>query len=138
MTLSQQSEQANPAEWSVVIPYNLVSPNRVMRMHYRTRAKEAEKVYNLLWCYGRPFVEFDCPVHLHVVREWGKRQRAMDEDNLYGSCKMLIDALKKPKGRSRKGLSIILDDDPSHVSLKVEQRKNDEGLSKVCVQIYPR
>tara|TARA_Y100000114_G_C11579930_1_gene240542 strand:- start:12 stop:167 length:156 start_codon:yes stop_codon:yes gene_type:complete len=50
---------------------------------------------------------------------------------------MLIDALKKPKGRSRRGLSIILDDDPSVVSLKVEQRKNDEGLSKVIVKVFP-
>ena len=138
MTMSsEQSEAQSAAEWSVEIPYNLVSPNRVMRMHYRTRAKEAEKVYNLLWCYGRPFVQFDCPVRVHIVREWGKRQRAMDEDNLYGSCKMLIDALKKPKGRSRRGLSIILDDDPSVVSLKVEQRKNDEGLSKVIVKVFP-
>jgi len=135
---SEQSSEVPPPEWNVEIPYELVSPNRLMRMHYRTRMREHDRVYNLLWTYGRPLAEFKCPVNVHITRLWGKRQRGMDEDNLYGACKILIDALKKPKGRSRKGLSVILDDDPSHVSLKVVQQKDDEGLRRVRVKVYPR
>ena len=131
-------EEQTPAEWNVEIPYELISPNKLMRMHYRVRMKEHDRVMTLLWTYGRPLVEFNCPVHVHITRLWGSRQRAMDEDNLYGACKILIDALKKPKGRSRKGLSVILDDDPSHVSLKVVQQKDDEGLRRVRVKVYPR
>jgi|TARA_R100000084_G_C4618485_1_gene131904 hypothetical protein len=127
----------NPEEWEVVIPYDLVSPNKLMRMHYRARLKEFDRVRDLLWYYGRPLPEFTVPVKLQITRQWGKRQRAMDLDNLYGSCKHLIDALKRPKGRSRKGLSVILDDDPSHIFLTVDQIKDENGLRQVRVKITP-
>ncbi len=133
-----QSEEPSQPEWNCEIPYDLVSPNKLLRMHYRTRMRERQRVVDLIWAYGRPFKEFDCPVNVHITRLWGKRQRAMDEDNLYGSCKDVIDALKKPKGRTRQGHSVILDDDPSHVSLKVEQRKDDEGMRRVQIKVYPR
>tara|TARA_R100000458_G_scaffold45232_1_gene43434 strand:- start:4360 stop:4773 length:414 start_codon:yes stop_codon:yes gene_type:complete len=128
----------DPASWEVTIPYDLISPNKLMRMHYRTRIREFDRVRDLLWAYGRPLPEFTGPVNLTIYRQWGKRQRAMDPDNLYGSCKQLIDALKKPKGRSRKGLSVILDDDPSNVYLKVEQHKDENGLRRVTVKITPQ
>ena len=129
--------QQDIASWEVVIPYDLVSPNKLMRMHYRARLKEFDRVRDLLWYYGRPLPEFTQPVRLEITRLWGKRQRAMDLDNLYGSCKHLIDALKRPKGRSRKGLSVILDDDPSHIFLTVSQIKDENGLRQVRVKITP-
>jgi hypothetical protein len=134
---SEGQREENPDEWEAVIPYDLISPNRLMRMHYRTRLREFDKVRDLLWYYGRPLPEFTRPVRLQITRLWGKRQRAMDLDNLYGSCKHLIDALKRPKGRSRKGLSVILDDDPSHIFLTVDQIKDEDGLRQVKIRITP-
>ena len=134
---SKHDKKENPAEWEVTIPYDLVSPNRLMRMHYRTRTREFDRVRDLLWYYGRPLPEYTTPVILQITRFWGKRQRAMDLDNLYGSCKHLIDALKKPKGRYRKGLSVILDDDPSNIFLTVNQIKDENGLRQVKVKITP-
>jgi hypothetical protein len=135
MPLEDPSNQIQ--EWEVTIPYELISPNKLMRMHYRVRAKEFDRVHDLLWAFGRPLPEFLGPVNLTIHRRWGKRQRAMDTDNLYGACKLLIDALKKPKGRSKKGLSVILDDDPSHVYLKVFQRKDEDNLRRVTIHITP-
>ena len=124
-------------KWQVEIPYEIVSHNRLLRMHYRTRMREFDKARDLIWAYGRPLAEFDGKVNLQITRLWGHRQRAMDLDNLYASCKLLIDALKKPKGRFKKGLSVILDDDPSHVVLKVNQEKSADGEKKVRIEIWP-
>jgi len=124
-------------EWQVEIPYEIVSHNKLLRMHYRTRMREFDKARDLIWAYGRPLPVFEGQVNLEITRLWGFRQRGMDLDNLYASCKLLIDALKKPKGRFKKGLSVIMDDDPSHVVLKVHQQKSDDGQKKVRIKIWP-
>ena len=44
------------------------------------------------------------------------RSRFQDKDNMYGSVKPLVDAVKK--------LGWIVDDDPAHLDLKVEEIKS--------------
>lgn len=47
-----------------------------------------------------------------TVHRYGK-SRPLDEDNLYGGCKVILDGLKD--------VGLILDDSPSHVTLQVCQ-----------------
>ena len=105
--MQSEPPKPEPELWEATIHYDLVSPNKLMRMHYRARMKEFDRVRDMIWYYGRPFVTFNGPVDVQITRLWGTRQRAMDLDNLYGACKPLIDALKKPKGRFRTGLERI-------------------------------
>ncbi len=99
--------------------------------------KNKKKALDLLHIYalqsgGLP--KFKGKVNVTITRLWGKRQRAMDIENLYGAVKPLIDAMREPKkagGRlDRKrgqqgGLGIIEDDDPESMGLTVHQQKND-------------
>lgn len=116
--------------WTCTIPgYDLISPNKLLRMKWFRQKKEKELAMTLIGLYGRPCPVFDCPVAMVIVRRFGKRQRPLDTDNLYGGCKLLIDAMKAPKGRSRRGLSILMDDDPRSLDLWVTQCKNTQFAS---------
>jgi len=112
--------------WKCTIPgYDLISPNKLLRMKWFMQSKEKDRAMNLLVVYGRPIPQYECPVSMVIVRRYGKRQRPLDTDNLYGGCKLLIDAMKMPKGRSKRGLSIIMEDNPRALDLAVYQCKND-------------
>lgn len=120
--------------WHCVIPgYDLISPNRLLRMKWFMQSKEKERAMNLIAVYGRPYPVFDGPVAMAIVRKYGKRQRGLDIDNLYGGCKLLVDAMKAPKGRSRRGLSILTDDDPRSLDLWVGQMRNTEDSCDIHI-----
>jgi len=110
----------------------------------RKHKKLAEK-HLLVAClrkFGRVPV-FEGKVTLQVFRYIAGRRQMMDPDNLGGSQKPLIDAMRKPKShRNSKGrqggLGIIEDDDPSLLELlEPEQHKvtKDElkGESIACI-----
>ena len=82
----------------------------------------------------RPLPKFTGKTRLTIIRQWGKRGRAFDPDNLVASCKMLIDCLKEPKGRSKYGLGIITDDDPEHLELLVKQEKSPDGVHRALIR----
>lgn len=67
-------------------------------------------------------------VAVHLYRLWGKGQRALDKDNLYGSVKPLLDGLRPRVKASHKGfeggIGIIEDDNPELLDLQVSQMKN--------------
>ena len=67
-----------------------------------------------------------------IARMYGKGQRPLDTDNLYGGCKLLIDAMKAPKGRSRRGLSIIMEDNPKALDLSVNPQRPARHTSHQC------
>ena len=124
--------------WTCTIPdYDLISPNAMMRMHYRVRMKEHEKLVDLLKAFGDEVVPFDVPVDIKVVREYGHRKRRMDPDNLYGSCKLLLDAIRQPSPRSKKAsLDLIADDSDAHIqSLSVSQEKSTDKTTRVRVVV---
>lgn len=124
--------------WKCVIPgYDLISPNRLLRMKWFMQSKEKERAMQMIAVFGRPLPTFDGPVAMVIVRKFGKRQRPLDTDNLYGGCKLLIDAMKAPKGRSKRGLSILTDDDPRSLDLWVTQCKNTEDSCDIAIWACP-
>ena len=125
--------------WECTIPdYDLISPNRLMRMHFAQRNKEHVKVVDLLSIYSKgPMVEFSGQVDISITRQYGYRKRAMDEDNLYGACKILLDAIRRPSPRSKKiSLGLIKDDSPNIIkSLSVKQEKSKDKTTRIVVKI---
>lgn len=124
--------------FELVIPdYWPPSLNQTQMAHWSRNRKHKKQALDLLHVYalqaaGGPLPVFKGPVRLTLVRLWGKRQRALDVDNLYGSVKPLVDAMRAAKrGRNGKvregGLGLIENDDPAQVALVVDQRKNDGG-----------
>ena len=109
-----------------------------MRQHWAVQRKNRMKVWDMVQFHIGPISpKFEGRVQLGITRQWGTRMRAMDPDNLVAACKALIDCLKSPKGRSRYGLGIIPDDDPSHIELVVKQEKAKDGIPKAFIQIQP-
>ncbi len=124
--------------WTARVPYDLISPNRLMRMHFAQRGKEHKILYGLLCEWGpeeRP--QFEGQVDISIIRHYGYRKRAMDEDNLYGACKILLDILRKPSPRSKKStLCLIKDDSPNTIrSLSVKQQKSEDRETWIEVTI---
>jgi hypothetical protein len=116
--------------WNCIIPnYDLISPNRLLRMKWFVRDRFKEEAISRLVVYGSPYPQYPGKVRMVIARMYGKRQRDLDTDNLYGGCKLLIDAMKMPKGRSRRCLSIIREDNPSMLDLRVVQFK---GAAEDC------
>lgn len=124
--------------WTCVIPdYDLISPNAIMRMHFWQRIKEHEKLVDLVLAFGDDLFEFDEPVDITVVREYGYRKRQMDPDNLYGAVKILLDVLRKSSPRSKKvSLGIIADDSPNNIAnLSVTQVKSSDKTTRLRVLV---
>ena len=82
-----------------------------------------------------PVMKFEGKARLTIIRQWGKRGRAFDPDNLVASCKLLIDCLKEPKGRSTYGLGIIKDDSPADIELLVKQEKSLDGVHRAIIEM---
>ena len=124
------------AEWTCTIPdFDLISPNRLYRMHFGQRSRYKKQLETMLVAYGDDIVLIESPVNVKITRYYGYRKREMDEDNLYGACKALIDAIRvRNKGKSG-GLGIIEDDSPKHVSLDVRQEKSPEKQSLVKIRV---
>ena len=124
--------------WFCNIPgYDLISPNRLLRMKWFMQSKCKEEAMQLIAVYGRPTPLFAEPVRMVIARQFGKRQRQLDTDNLYGGCKLLIDAMKAPKGRSRRGLSIISEDNPKALDLTVIQFRGHEDRCSISIWACP-
>lgn len=122
----------HPDRWELFITgYFPRSLNQTQDRHWSHRHKRKQRLVNLLTCMclqsgGVP--TFCGHVKMSITRLWGKRQRALDEENLWGAVKLLRDVMRERK-RSGKGwaggLGIIEDDGPKHCTLEVSQRRND-------------
>ena len=124
--------------WKCTIPdYDLISPNRWIRMHFWQRNKEHERLTDLMAVFGDQIITFSGPVSISIVREYGYRKRKMDPDNLYGSVKVLLDVLRFPSPRSKKvSLGIIKDDSTADISnLSVSQVKSPDKTTRVRVVV---
>ena len=88
--------------------------NQTLRWHWMKRHRYNEGWFvRLLGAAGRPSFK---PKGKAKLRITVYRSRFQDKDNMYGSAKPLIDAVKK--------LGWIVDDDPKHLDLKVEEIKS--------------
>jgi len=120
--------------WEMILEYQFESLNKMMRMHWAVRKKRQQELMAAVeYAAPRPLLKFTGRTRLTIIRQWGKRGRAFDPDNLVASCKMLIDCLKEPKGRSHYGLGIIPDDDPEHLELLVRQEKSPDGVHRAII-----
>lgn len=88
--------------------------NTTLRWHWAKRHK-----YNEGWFVrfiaeaGRPSFKVKGQAKLRITVY---RSRSQDKDNMYGSVKPIVDAIKK--------LGWIKDDDPKHLDLKVQEVKS--------------
>ena len=120
--------------YKIELEYQFESLNKIMRMHWAVRKKRQEEVMAAVdYSAPRPLPRYNGRVRLSITRQWGKRGRAFAPDNLVASCKMLIDCLKEPKGRSKYGLGIIKDDSSADIELLVRQEKSPDGVHRAII-----
>ncbi len=54
--------------WTCTIPgYDLISPNKLLRMQWFRQAKEKELAMTMIGIYGRPLPSFAGPVRMVIV-----------------------------------------------------------------------
>jgi hypothetical protein len=97
----------------VTLKIDLVGANRLLRMHWAERKAVQLDYQNHLFAHGLRFRRM-APEGRHrvtITRILGKRQRRFDRDNLHGSVKLLVDALR--------GQNVIRDDNPAAIDLVV-------------------
>jgi len=122
--------------YTIVLEYQFESLNITMRQHWAVRKKRQEELFAAVECAAeQPIPTFKGKSVVTITRQWGKRGRAFDPDNLVGSVKPLIDCLKKPKGRQKSGLGIIPDDTPEDIELRVKQEKSPDGVHRAIIEI---
>ncbi len=108
------------------------SLNQVVNAHWSKNRKHKQKAKDRLYvaslqsCGRVPI--FVGPAKVRICRLFQGRKQAFDPDNLMGSVKPLVDAMRAPKlnvnqrGRGTEGgIGIILDDDPEALDLDVDQ-----------------
>lgn len=135
------------ASWSLLIPgYFPPSPNRTRGLHWsRTRKEKSralEYIYTGCLTSGGGVPAFVGPVKVTIYRLWGKRQRALDRDNLYAACKPLIDAMRAEKagggkpGSRQGGLGIFEDDDEGKMELMIGQHRHNSPAAIALMNEY--
>lgn len=88
--------------------------NQTLRWHWMKRHRYNEGWFvEFLGAAGRPSFTPQGRVKMKIEVH---RSRFQDKDNMYGSVKPLVDAVKK--------LGWMVDDDPAHLDLKVEEIKS--------------
>lgn len=121
--------------WSVALPVDMPSLNAYMRWHFRKQKAWRERIEQYIFVLGSPLPKYECPVAVTITRFYGHRKRAYDTDNLYAAAKPILDALKAPRGRSRHGLSVILEDNPEYCHLKVRQEKSKDKSTRILIEV---
>lgn len=102
------------------------SPNKHSSKSYFTKKAESTKWMNLVYINFRknPPSAPLTKVKLEITRITSVQP---DKDNLYASCKQLIDALRKN--------GIITDDAPKHLDLECNWEKGIKGKPKTRIKI---
>jgi Holliday junction resolvase RusA-like endonuclease len=103
-----------------------VSPNVMLRAHWAVRKKWKQKYQRLFSDWLQQNGDFTCPkpVHIDITRCVAGRGKMMDPDNLVGSVKLLIDALRE--------CGILYDDTPECVSIQVNQKWSKQKCTRVA------
>jgi len=96
----------------IILPIVTNSPNRLLRMYWTERYK-IQKDYGILLnaaIEDKHKVKTEQPRRVEI---YSFRKQLLDPDNLYGSCKLLIDAMQQ--------VGLIWDDNSDYLSLSVFQ-----------------
>lgn len=100
-------------------------PKGLLNMHWRARHR-LKDMWLLYVLEQRPSRwKAATGVAVHITRHSSGKE--MDPDNLYASCKFVLDALVR--GR------IIVDDSPEHITLTVSHEKAKRGEGKTIISI---
>lgn len=98
------------------------SANKYKRYHWAIKNREVNKwTLLLLKCFGENNKFPIVPLKRAEVSICQYRHRLLDPDNLYGSCKILLDCMTPPNLRKRYGLGIIASDSAYNLNLSVGQ-----------------
>jgi hypothetical protein len=106
----------------IMIP-NHVTPslNDSLGQNWKQRNQHRKRYEKIIWALTRN--QHKGPVRLEIYRH---SSGTLDEDNLYGGCKQLVDALKNRK--------VIIDDTPAIIrERKYEQVKISRVATKMMV-----
>jgi hypothetical protein len=112
---------------TLTIPHIPPSLNRLLRMHWAAK-KDLRDNWSLLvrsqlqGTYLKPVVKMRCKITL-------AHSRLFDQDNAYGACKVVIDALKDWK--------LIVDDSKKYLSLTVKQTKVPHKQRHTIIELEP-
>lgn len=102
------------------------SVNRLMRMHWAQRRKLQKKWHWLIWLEfyrrGAPKVPKG-RLAVHITRY---SFHVLDDDNLHGAAKVVLDALKTVK--------ILTDDSPAYIALTCDQIR---GGARTVIRVSP-
>ena len=98
----------------LMLPVEIPSLNRLIRAHYRRRrAQQTAFAWALVAAFGETPAETP-GFKVRVLIE-SFRKSLLDEDNLAGGCKLLLDAMRE--------CNFIRDDAPAWLELEVKQWK---------------
>ena len=100
------------------------SLNKVLRMHWAVRKRYNDKWYALVRSQIVP--RRRKPKGKMVVFISLMRKRLLDKDNLYGSCKVIVDGIKQ--------LDLIVDDDPKHLDLHCTQMTGKTKATIIIIE----
>ena len=89
--------------------------NRLLRMHYRERGRLKQRIQREVWAQVQQ-QGFKHAIHRALITGRRYGPKTLDEDNLIGSLKPVIDALG--------WCQVIVDDTPDHLKIgEIEQIK---------------
>ena len=101
------------------LPLLLPLPNRRRGTHWAVLSKERKRLATEIWAAlgtqqpAQPLARARVTIWRHSVQE-------PDTDNLYASCKGVLDALQPATERRTYGLGVITDDRPSLCDLRAK------------------
>jgi Holliday junction resolvase RusA-like endonuclease len=101
----------------IVVPEVAPSLNRLMRLHWAARRRLLKKWEWIMYVEtyrvrGPTAVKFEGKLSVRITR---RSRKTLDHDNLYGSAKLILDAMTS--------VGLLLDDDPAHIELICEQER---------------
>ena len=111
------------------LPLLLPLPNRRRGTHWAVLSKERKHLAAEIWAALAGRVP-PSPLPRARVTIWRHSVQEPDTDNLYASCKGVLDAIQPATDRRTYGLGIIVDDKPSVCELRAlwvkERHRTDQ------------
>ena len=124
-----------PDRFGFTLPYALPSLNKLLRMHWSERKKEAKRMSESVAAVTAHLPKGAKPPEHARVTVVRYASRAMDEDNLYGSVKHLLDVLQPKSERHPFGLGLIAGDDPAHLTVTVRFERSSRAAARTSVLV---
>lgn len=119
------------------LPFCLPSLNRALRVHWSERHRQMVALnQEIMVAVGGPHWYPRPPFARARVTAVRISAGELDTDNLFASCKQILDILKLRTERNPLGLSFIVGDEPSRCELVAKQQRGarKEGATVVRIE----